>query len=142
MQFTKAESYGIFGILYLANQPPGRVVPLSEIAGAQDVPEKFLAKIFQSLSKSGIIMSHRGVKGGFSLSRPADGIPIKDIIESVHGPYVISKCLFDPQACDRVDCPLKILLEKAQSAMVRVFANHTVADLLAWHKLAGEPQRL
>ena len=76
MQFTKAEEYGIFGVLYLAEQPAGRITPLSEISETQDVPEKFLAKIFQSLSKSGLIRSHRGVKGGFSLGRPANEIPI------------------------------------------------------------------
>ena len=74
MQFTKAEDYGLHGIMYLAEQPNGKVTPLSEISEAQQVPEKFLAKIFQSLSKTGLVKSHRGVKGGFSMARSADKI--------------------------------------------------------------------
>ncbi|MEE9441229.1 MAG: Rrf2 family transcriptional regulator [candidate division Zixibacteria bacterium] len=142
MQFTKAESYGIFGVLHLANLPSGKVVPLSEISEAQAVPEKFLAKIFQSLSKSGVVISHRGVKGGFSLAGSPDEISIRQIVESVHGPYYIAKCLYNADICDRVDCPLKVLLEKAQSALVDVFDNHTVSDLLALQKQAEESQKV
>jgi Rrf2 family protein len=140
MQFTKAESYGIFGVLYLAQQPPGKVTPLSEISEIQDVPEKFLAKIFQSLAKSGIIRSHRGVKGGFSLGKPASDITVRHIVESVHGPYFIAKCLYSPDVCDRHDCPLKILLGKAQEALVTVFNEHTIADLMKWQAEAREKQ--
>ncbi|MFH1336854.1 MAG: Rrf2 family transcriptional regulator, partial [Candidatus Zixiibacteriota bacterium] len=72
MELTKAGDYGIFGVIYLARQPKGKVVSLSEVAEAEDLPEKFLAKIFQSLTRSGLIISHRGARGGFSLARSAD----------------------------------------------------------------------
>ena len=85
MQFTKAEEYGIFGIMYLASQPTGRITPLSEISENQNVPEKFLAKIFQSLSRSGLIRSHRGVKGGFTLGKSPEEITIKQVVESIQG---------------------------------------------------------
>ena len=134
MQFTKAEGYGIFGLLYLADQPEGKIVPLSEISEAQNVPEKFLAKIFQSLSKTGLIRSHRGVKGGFTLGKPADQMTVKEILEGIQGPYFIAKCLNTDDACDRPDCALKIMLSKVQSAMVEVFDKYTLADLLTWHK--------
>lgn len=138
MQFTKAEAYGIFGVIYLADQPPGKITPLSEISEAQDVPEKFLAKIFQSLSKSGLVRSHRGVKGGFSLGRQADQISFREIVEVIHGPYFLAKCFNVEEICDRDDCPIQYLLEKAQDALLEIFEKYTVADLLRWQK-AGKP---
>lgn len=141
MQFTKAEAYGIFGIIYLAEQPAGKITPLSEISEQQQVPEKFLAKIFQSLSKSGLIRSHRGVKGGFSLGRDPEEISVKEIVENIQGPYYIAKCLQGEDICDREVCALKILLEKAQHALMDVFIHHTVADLLKWQKEAMENSR-
>jgi len=134
MQFTKAEAYGIFGLIYLADQPAGKITPLSEISEAQDIPEKFLAKIFQSISKSGIIRSHRGVKGGFSLAKPADQITFREIVEVIHGPYFLAKCFNIEEICDREDCSIKLLLEKAQMALMEVFEKYTVADLLKWQK--------
>jgi Rrf2 family protein len=133
MQFTKAEEYGIFGIMYLANQPGGKITPLSEISENQNVPEKFLAKIFQSLSKTGPIKSHRGVKGGFTLGKPADQITVKDVVESIQGPYHISKCLIDPTDHQGpAGASLRKLLEKAQNALLTVFSTHTIKDLTEW----------
>jgi len=136
MQFTKAEAYGLFGVLHLAAQAPGKVTPLSEISESQDVPEKFLAKIFQSLSKAGIIRSHRGVKGGFSLARPASEISFREVVEIIHGPYFLAKCFNLEEICDRKNCSVKILLEKAQGALMDVFEQYTIADLLEWEKQA------
>ena len=66
MELTKASGYGLFGMIYLAKQPQGKIVSLSEIAKAENLPEKFLAKIFQNLGRSGLIRSRRGAGGGFS----------------------------------------------------------------------------
>jgi len=135
MQFTKAEAYGIFGILYLAEQPMGKITPLSEISEAKDVPEKFLAKIFQSLSKSDLVRSHRGVKGGFSLAKPADQISFRDIVEVIHGQYFLAKCFNVEEICEKgTNCPIRTLLEKAQDALMEIFEKYTVADLLEWQK--------
>lgn len=140
MQFTKAEEYGIFGILYLARQAPEKITPLSEISESEDVPEKFLAKIFQSLTKSGIIRSHRGVKGGFSLARPAMDISVMEIVEAIQGRYQIAKCLHSDNICDKNDCPVKTLLSEAQDALTDVFRRYTIDKLIEMQKEAEEPQ--
>ncbi|MGB5139138.1 MAG: Rrf2 family transcriptional regulator [Candidatus Zixiibacteriota bacterium] len=133
MQFTKAEEYGIFGIMYLASQPPGRITPLSEISENQKVPEKFLAKIFQSLSRSGLIRSHRGVKGGFTIGKPSHEITIKEVVESIQGPYYISKCLTEPtDGQTPAMLSLRKLLEEAQGKLLKVFSEHTIKDLTDW----------
>ncbi len=133
MQFTKAEEYGIFGIMYLASQPTGRITPLSEISENQNVPEKFLAKIFQSLSRSGLIRSHRGVKGGFTLGKSPEEITIKQVVESIQGPYYISKCLTEPRdAQSPAMLSLRRLLEEAQDRLLTVFSQHTIKDLTEW----------
>jgi DNA-binding IscR family transcriptional regulator len=54
MHVTRAGEYGIFGVLYLARQPEGRIVMIEEISRATGVPQSYLAKIFQLLTKGGI----------------------------------------------------------------------------------------
>ena len=137
MQFTKAEEYGVFGVLYLSKKDNSQVTPLSEISEAQGIPEKFLAKIFQSLSKSGIIRSHRGVKGGFTLSRKPNEITLKEVLETIQGPYHLMKCLDDIKECEmQVEdfCALRELLLIAERQLVTVFETHTMADLLRWQE--------
>ena len=133
MQFTKAEDYGLHGMLYLAAKPLGKIVPLSEIAEEQEVPEKFLAKIFQSLAKSGLVKSHRGVKGGFSIGKPPDVITVKEVLESIQGPYFVAKCLRDPELCpDKDTCAVRRLMKLTQDKILGVFENHSLSDLVAW----------
>ena len=63
MKISRAATYALYGLAYLAGQPPGRFVPLSEIHKRYRVPEKHLAKIFRLLVNAGILASARGVKG-------------------------------------------------------------------------------
>ena len=135
MQFTKAEEYGMLGVLYLADKEQGLVTPLSEISEAQEIPEKFLAKIFQSLSRTGIVRSHRGVRGGFTLAKDPGEISIKEVLESIHGPYHLVKCMDDSGICKKSEyCALKELLQKAEDKLVAILKEHTLSDLVGWEK--------
>ena len=137
MQFTKAEEYGVFGILYLSQKDTSEVTPLSEISEEQGIPEKFLAKIFQSLSKAGIVRSHRGVRGGFTLARKPEEITLKEVLETIQGPYHLMKCVDNLKNCEmQMDgfCALRELLVMAEGKLVSVFEEHTVADLLRWQR--------
>ncbi|MBI2001182.1 MAG: Rrf2 family transcriptional regulator [candidate division NC10 bacterium] len=130
MKLTRGGEYGIRGVLYLAHQDNGKVSMLSAIAKAQDVPPRFLAKIFQALAKAGIVRSHRGAKGGFSLARPAAEITIKDVIEAIEGPVYLNVCLVAPGECSRDKiCPMHRVWEEAQAKMMGVLGQTNFADL-------------
>jgi Rrf2 family iron-sulfur cluster assembly transcriptional regulator len=131
MELTKAGDYGIFGVIYLAKQPQGKIVSLSEVSKAENIPEKFLAKIFQNLTRSGLIRSHRGAGGGFSLARPANKITVKELLESIQGPIYFTKCLSNLYDCDRKDiCKLRGLWKKAQDYATKILTQKTLADLI------------
>ena len=68
MELTRKGEYAIRGILYLASRPQGKVALISEIAESAEVPKSFLAKIFQSFAKVGLVSSFRGTGGGFVLA--------------------------------------------------------------------------
>lgn len=142
MQFTKAEEYGILGVLHLASKNNGSVIPLSEVSQARDIPEKFLAKIFQSLSRSGIVRSHRGVRGGFTLAKDPSQISIRQVLESIQGPYHLMKCVADKQMCPKSDgCALRDLLVLAEHRLCDVFDGHTLADLAKWETTRPSPPK-
>ena len=130
MQFTKAEEYGMLGILYLVAKGDAGITPLSEIAEAKEIPEKFLAKIFQSLARNGIVRSYRGVKGGFTLARSPDEITVMSVLKAIQGPYHLLPCIPDPNRCTRTgSCPLRNLLMVVENGLVETFESHTLADL-------------
>jgi Rrf2 family protein len=135
MQFTKAEEYGILGAQYLAEKDRSIVTPLSEISDAQDIPEKFLAKIFQSLTRAGIVRSHRGVRGGFTLAKEPNKISVKEVLEAIQGPYHLMKCIKDMGVCDKdTFCALRELLIMAENRLVSTFEKYTLTDLNKWQR--------
>jgi len=132
MELTKAGDYGFLGILYLAKQPGKKVVRLSEISENEDIPEKFLAKIFQSFTRSGLVKSHRGARGGFSMAKSPDKITVKDVLESVQGPIYLTRCMTDIETCERKDsCPLRKIWIKAQDYLTNLLKKRTLADLIS-----------
>jgi Rrf2 family protein len=57
-----------------------------QIAQAQEIPQKFLQTILCDLRRGGIVVSRRGVDGGYRLGKPANEISIADVIRAVDGP--------------------------------------------------------
>ena len=82
MRLTRMSEYAVLGLLFLVQQD-GRVVYTREVSEHLDLPTSFLAKAFQKLSRAGILKSHRGSGGGFSLVRPADEISLAEILEGI-----------------------------------------------------------
>ena len=65
----------------------------ADMAEKTGVPQATVAKLLSALAKSKLLTSHRGVSGGFTLSKPADDITMADIIEAVDGPIALTNCI-------------------------------------------------
>ncbi len=130
MELTRKGEYAIRGIIYLAQQPSGTISLVSEIAEAVQVPQTFLAKIFQSFAKLGLINSYRGTGGGFTLGRSADKITLLEIVEAVEGPIAPNRCLIASGACDRVvNCTVHPVWKDVQGKVVDILAGVSLTDL-------------
>lgn len=139
MNLSRASTYAFYGLSYLARQPAGKFVPLSEIGQHYDVPEKHLAKIFQTLVKAGILESARGVNGGFVLAKPASEISALDVIQILEGPVRETGCLLLAEPCARdAVCRINAIWRKAQHQMLSVLRQSTVADMVEGRGI-GDP---
>lgn len=130
MELTRKGEYAIRGIIYLAQQQPGRMALISEIAEATEVPTTFLAKIFQSFAKLGLVNSYRGTGGGFTLARPASHITLREVVEAVEGPIVPNRCLIEGTLCDRgKKCNVHPIWRMVQTQVVQVLESVTIEEL-------------
>lgn len=50
------------------------------------MPERFLLQILRKLVRSGVLLSYRGVDGGYALARPIEEISLLEVIESFDNP--------------------------------------------------------
>ena len=137
LKLTRGTDYGIQGILYLATQPYEQVTLLHDIAKNQGIPETYLAKIFQDLTKAGLVRSHRGAKGGFRLAQPPSEISLRQVIEALQGPISLNRCLDIRDVCARSEtCPVSQVLRKGQEQLLATL-DAAKLDTLAEEELAA-----
>lgn len=137
MEFTSKSEHAIHGIYYLSNLPENSVTYVSVIAREQNVSESYLAKIFQSLSKAGIVSSYRGSKGGYTLSRVPEKINLKEIIEAAEGLNPIFNCSGVKSNCSvNIHCMIQDTFQEAENKMFEVLENMTMKGIT--DKLNGQ----
>ncbi len=121
MRIPRKVDYAIRAAIYLAAQHPEKKCSTGEIAENQGIPRKFLEKIIQNLTRSGLLKSKRGSDGGYSLARPTHEISLRDIIEAVEGPISLNVRM--DEQCDRLG-----VWSEVQRKLVDSFACTTLAD--------------
>lgn len=130
MELTRKGEYAIRGIVYLASRPGDQVCLLSEIAAAVDVPQTFLAKIFQQFSKIGLVRSYRGTGGGFVLGRAPDKITLLEVVEAVEGPITPNRCVTGSGDCNRsTECNVHPVWMKVQEQVRELLNGITLKEL-------------
>jgi Rrf2 family protein len=86
MKLTRAATYGIASVAYLASAPAGEVVSNTTICNAYQMPDRFVLQVMRLLVTAGIVKSLRGVNGGYTLAKPANKISLLEIVEAIDGP--------------------------------------------------------
>ena len=85
MRVSARADYAVRAVAELAAQNDAHT-SAEQIAQAQDIPQKFLQTILCDLRRAGIVISRRGVDGGYRMGRPATEVSVADVIRAVDGP--------------------------------------------------------
>jgi Rrf2 family iron-sulfur cluster assembly transcriptional regulator len=105
-------------------------VLLGDIAGATRVPESYLRKVFQQLGRAGLVTSHRGVKGGFTLARDPRSITLKHVVEAIDGTLPFYTCVKEKRGCTLMDaCPVSAAFAEARNKMAEVLDATSIQQL-------------
>jgi Rrf2 family protein len=130
MQIPRRVDYGLRAVIYLADRDPEKCCPIAEIAKQQRVPRKFLEKIVQDLTRSGLIKSKRGSSGGYTLARPAEAISFFDVIQALEGPLAVNACMVEHLSCDQLTrCTMQGVWSDVQRKITEMLTQTTIADL-------------
>ena len=84
MHIPAKVDYAMRALLELASR--GEPATAESLADAQHLPTKFLTSILNELRRGGLVISRRGVEGGYRLSRPASQISVADVMRAIDGP--------------------------------------------------------
>ncbi len=98
IRVSKLTDYAIVLLAHLARSE--RTLTAQELAVLSSVPLPTVSKLCKELSKAGLVVSHRGRKGGYGLARPADRISAAQIVEALEGPIALTECTQGHQSCE------------------------------------------
>lgn len=110
------------------------------LSSATGIPTPTVSKILGALARSGLLVSHRGVSGGFALARPPQEISVADVITAVDGPIALTHCLShgpahgSPDNCDILDtCRMRGYWTRINGAIHDALDNISLAEVATPH---------
>jgi Rrf2 family protein len=106
---------------------------VKQLAAVTKVPEGYLSKVMQSLSRAGLVRSQRGLHGGFTLERDPRELSILEVVNAVDPVNRIETCPLGLPSHGRHLCPMHRRLDDATALVEKAFSESTLAELL------GEP---
>ena len=92
MKIGKGVEWAAHACAILALLPPGAALPGDAWAEFLGVPQPYLAKHLQALSRAGLVIAQRGAAGGYRLARPPENISLWDITAAVEGTSPSFRC--------------------------------------------------
>jgi Rrf2 family protein len=101
-----------------------------QIAEAECISPAYVQQLLMALRMAGLVQSHRGRVGGFSLARAPETITVADVLTAVEGDILPAPCR-NLEHCNRAaTCPTRPVWEKAAALLDDLFAGITLADLV------------
>lgn len=101
MRITQEADYAVRLIDCLARE--GRRLDAHTISETTGVTLRFTLKILRKLVIGSIVVSYKGVSGGYELARKPSEINMKQVIEAVDGPIAINRCLSGELPCSHTE---------------------------------------
>ncbi len=140
IRLSKSTDYALMALADLALLPGGQTLSARRMAEHHRLPPELAAKVLQSLKRSGIVKTRRGIHGGYRLARPAGEITVTEIIESVEGPLAFVECVLDDPGCSLVSsCSVRTPLQQIHARLLALLSDLTLAEVVAD---AGGPTEL
>jgi len=133
VRLSKKVEYGLIALRHMAARPSPEIVTAKEVADRYGIPYDLLAKVLQRLGKAGLVSSHQGMRGGYSLAKDPREIQVSTIIYAIEGTSpVIAQCLSGgAESCDVFDaCTIKSPLTKVQANIDRAFHSMTLSEIV------------
>jgi len=135
IRLGKLTDYGLLLMTYMARNHDRSLHTARNLAVESRLPLPTVSKLLKELLQGGLLVSHRGIRGGYSLARAPREISVAEIISVLEGPIALTECSTDVagqcelEAC----CPIKnnqrIISQAVSGALDRVMLSNLTQPL-------------
>ena len=130
MKFSTKSEYGLRALISLAKHQKEQPYSLAKIAKEQKISLAYLERLFAKLKKANLVKSAKGMKGGYSLVKPANRISVKEILIALEGklsPYICSDL---NNICKVHLCSVKFVWQKLEDSMNKTLESIKLSQLV------------
>ena len=135
-QLSKRTQYSLRALYALTRGYGKGPMLISQLAGEENIPKKFLEQILLSLKGLGLVASKKGKGGGYMLVQPPEQITLALVIRMIDGPIAPLPCASETRfrKCDEcVDietCGTRIVMKEVRDAMAGILERTTLASVV------------
>ncbi|MBT8299748.1 MAG: Rrf2 family transcriptional regulator [Maribacter sp.] len=128
---SNSSKYALKAVLYLAvNSNESNKILIKNLSDPINVPQAYIAKLLQELSRHNIVSSTRGPNGGFYLSEANRETQLIDIVNVIDGVNRLNSCLLSLKKCNsEKPCPLHKFVGSFKTDLMKNFENNTIGDM-------------
>jgi Rrf2 family protein len=135
--FSQRFGYAAHALAYMSKKPFGELTTLPELSTWMQtvwpqVSETYLSNVIQRLARGGILRSHRGIAGGYSLARPAKEIHLRGIREVLDG-VTLKRCALSlgSECPNRKTCAIQRTLCNLEEQYMKSLEKINIAQIAA-----------
>jgi FeS assembly SUF system regulator len=129
LRMSKLTDYGTMVLAQLASRDDG-LSTAGQVADATHLGQPTVSKLLKSLVHAGLVVSTRGVQGGYALARPAAAISAAEIIDALEGPVAITECSSADGGCGLEPfCRVGLAWQRINRSIRKALEHVTLADL-------------
>jgi FeS assembly SUF system regulator len=139
IRLSRLTDYGIVLMSYFAQGEPGAAFTARELSEKSKIPLPTVSKVLKSLSRSELVFSQRGVKGGYTMARAADEISVAEMIDALEGPIAMTECSsIGEGSCEfETLCPAKSPWQRINQVVRKALSGLSLADMANTQKKLG-----
>lgn len=127
---SKSCVYGIRAAILMAIKGDEEFISIKDIAKDLNLSAHFLTKILQQLTQEGLLLSHRGPKGGVKFSREPKLIKLIEIVAAIDGLELFEECALGLHGCGTATpCPLHEKWSEHKLVLRRLFETESLEKL-------------
>jgi FeS assembly SUF system regulator len=130
LRITKLSDYAVAILGHMAS-PTAPVRTARDIASETGLSAPVVSKILKSLARANLVVSHRGVQGGYQLARETSQLSVAEVIEAVEGPVALTECGENLDSCEFVgNCTVQANWLRINQVVRRALSNISVEDMI------------
>jgi len=130
LRLSKKADYALMAMKHLAMHPDTASTSAREIAEQYDIPTELMAKVLQRLARRGLLTSHQGTRGGYTLSKATSAISVADIIQAIDGPLTVTACSTEDEQCEQfLKCNVRDPLWRIKDRLLMALATCSLAEI-------------